>query len=123
MSVAGVNHVNIRTTDIEKSIRFYQDVLGFTFKSGPEVMGNRGNWLCDDNGQPIIHLRKLEPDATSTGPIDHIALSCSGKADVIAKLQAHNIEFRMSENLIPNLTQIFLEDPHGIMLELNFNGD
>lgn len=121
MSIAGINHINIRTTDIEKSAQFYVDVFAFRFKAGDEIMGNRINWLYDSQDQPIIHLRKMEADSSSTGPIDHIAFTCHDKEQIIARLQTHNIEYAISENLMPGITQIFLKDPHGIALELNFS--
>lgn len=125
MPVLGVDHVNIRTTNVEASAQFYIDLLDFEFRHGPIVMGRRGNWLYDKSGNAIIHFRVIESDAqsTSTGSIDHIALRCQGKADVLQRLKARNIEFKMAENLTPGITQIFLRDPHGISLELSFHGE
>jgi catechol 2,3-dioxygenase-like lactoylglutathione lyase family enzyme len=123
MPVLGFDHVNIRTTNVEASAQFYIDLLDFEFRHGPVVMGQRGNWLCDKSGNPIIHFRVIESDATSTGPIDHVALRCSGKADVLQRLKARNIEFKMAENLTPGITQIFVRDPHGVSLELSFHGE
>jgi catechol 2,3-dioxygenase-like lactoylglutathione lyase family enzyme len=123
MPVTGLNHVNIRTTDVEASARFYVDIFDFQFRQGAEIMGQRQNWLYDQNGQPIIHFRLLETDSDKTGPIDHVALSCVGKAAIVERLQARNIEFGIAENLIPGVTQVFLKDPHGVPLELNFAGE
>lgn len=123
MPVHGVDHVNIRTMDVATSAQFYVDIFDFEFRHGPAVMGQRGNWLYDSTGRPIIHFRVLEADTNSTGPIDHVALACSGKDDILERLRARNIEFAILENLLPGVTQVFLKDPHGVGLELNFSGE
>ena len=123
MPVTGLNHVNIRTMDIDASVQFYVDAFGFQYQRGPEVMGHRGHWLCDTAGNPIIHFRKLEADSAGTGAFDHVALSCQGKAEMVERLQGKGIKFSMAENLIPGITQIVLKDPHGISIELQFAGE
>ena len=121
MPVSGIDHVNIRTMNVEASAQFYIDLLDFEFRHGPTVMGQRGNWLCDRSGNAIIHLRILEAESQSTGPVDHIALRCENKADMLQRLKDRNIKFSMAEGLIPGITQIFVRDPHGVSLELTFN--
>lgn len=123
MPVNGLDHVNIRTTNVAASAQFYVDLLDFEFRRGPMVMGQQGNWLYDNNGRPIIHFRVLEPESNSTGPIDHVALSCKGKAQILERLKARDIKFAISEGLLPGITQVFLRDPHGVALELNFAGE
>jgi catechol 2,3-dioxygenase-like lactoylglutathione lyase family enzyme len=123
MSVVGVDHINIRTTDPKASAKFYVDIFGFRHEQGPGVMGFERNWLYDETDRPIIHLRVMQADSDSTGPIDHVALACKGKAQIIERLKAHNVPHSVSDNLIPGLTQIFIKDPHGVPLELNFSGE
>jgi len=121
MPVVGVDHVNIRTTDIAASIKFYEDAFGFEYRLGPLVMGNQGHWLFDGAGRAIIHLRELAPTADSTGPIDHVALSCRNKQEILERLGKHGIEYSMVENLTPGVAaQVFVKDVHGVPLELTF---
>jgi catechol 2,3-dioxygenase-like lactoylglutathione lyase family enzyme len=123
MPVTGINHINIRTTDIAKSAKFYVDVFGFQFEQGAGgVTGFQRNWLYDVSGQPIIHLRVLEAGLDS-GPIDHVALNCKGKAEILEQLRARDIDVKVVENLQPGVTQVILKDPHGLTLELNFTGE
>ena len=119
MPVNGINHVNIRTTDVDASARFYTEVLDFEFRQGPPVMGRQPNWLFDKNGRPIIHLRVMAADSDSTGPIDHVALDCDSLALVIGRLKQRDMKFDIA-NLQPGVTIVFVKDPHGVMLELNF---
>lgn len=120
MPVIGLDHINIRTTDVAASAKFYVDVFGFEYRHGPEVMGNRAHWLYDGAGRPIIHLRMMEPPSVPTGALDHVALSCQDKAAMLERLKAQGIAFSVMENLQPGVTQVFLKDPHGIALELQF---
>jgi catechol 2,3-dioxygenase-like lactoylglutathione lyase family enzyme len=122
MPVNGINHVNIRTTDVEASARFYTEVLDFKFRGGPLVMGREPNWLFDKSGHPIIHLRVMAPDSDSTGPIDHVALDCEGLPLVIERLKQRDLKFDIA-NLQPGVTIVFVKDPHGVMLELNFRDE
>ena len=123
MPVTGLNHVNIRTTDPAASAQFYVDVFDFEYRLGPLVMGHQPHWLYDQQGAPIIHLRTLEADSTSTGPIDHVAISCEGKAEILRRLEARGVKYAMTDNAIPGVTQVFIVDPHGVPLELNFAGE
>jgi len=122
MPVSGINHVNIRTTDVAASSRFYVDVLDFEFREGQLVMGRQPKWLYDRSGRPIIHLRIMEAESDSTGPIDHVALDCQGLSSVIERLKARNIEFNVA-SVQSGVTLVFVKDPHGVMLELNFRDE
>jgi catechol 2,3-dioxygenase-like lactoylglutathione lyase family enzyme len=120
MPVHGINHINIRTTDIAASSQFYVDVFDFEFRSIPMGVG-QANWLFDKNGRAIIHLRNMAVDSNSTGPIDHVALDCEGQADIVERLQARGMEYSVF-NLQADHTLVLVKDPHGVMLELNFKG-
>jgi catechol 2,3-dioxygenase-like lactoylglutathione lyase family enzyme len=120
MSVNGINHVNIRTTDVAASARFYTDVLDFKFREGAPIMGQQPNWLFDKSGHPIIHLRVMAAASDSTGPIDHVALNCEGLSLVLERLKQRDLKFDIASRG-PGLTIVFVKDPHGVMLELNFN--
>ena len=120
MPVKGIDHVNIRTTDVKTSAAFYVDLFGFEHRQGEPIMGNIPNWLFDAEGNPIIHRRSMEPDGPTTGPLDHVALRCQGVDEMVGRLKEHDLDFQMVKDLVPGVTQIVLKDPHGVPLELNF---
>lgn len=120
MPVSGVNHINIRTTDVEASAAFYVDIFDFEFRQGKEIMGHSQNWLFDQTGRDVIHLRSWEAETTSTGPIDHVALNCDGLDEIIQRLTARGVKFAKVDDLLPQITQVFLHDPNGVPLELQF---
>lgn len=125
MRVNGLDHVNIRTEDISVAIRFYSELLGLTAGDvAAKLPPEKAQWLHDHNGKAIIHLFSAEGGKLgSTGPIHHIALNCSGKDEVLARLRARKAEFKVNEMAAMKLTQIFTKDPYGILLELNFIGE
>lgn len=121
MQVTALDHINISTTNIETSARFYAELLDLDIRNIPApVSPDYARWLYDHAGNPIIHLVKRDPTAESTGPIHHVALNCIGKEELIARLRERGAEFSVHDNTSINLTQIFTRDPHGILLELNF---
>ena len=131
MRVEGLNHVNTIAADIGATVRFYEDVLGMEAREIPNVpKGFNGRWIHDKAGQPIIHVQSHDPqrhgplaDAASTGRIDHVALTCSDFAGMLDRCAAMGLEHRVNDRQIGNLRQIFVTDPDGVVLELNFPGD
>lgn len=120
MHVNALDHVNIRSRDVPASARFYAELLGLQRRNGPGSLApEKVQWLCDSSGRAIIHLFGFDCAPGPTGPIHHIALSCSGKAEMIDRLKQRGMEYSMHETSA-NLTQIFVKDPHGVLLELNF---
>ncbi len=117
--VGGLDHINIETTDLEASVRFYEQVLGMQTGWRP-AFDVPGEWLYVDE-QPIFHLVVRESvHAAPTGAIHHIALKAKGLESMIQRLEQHGVEF--SRTVVPDLdvTQLFIEDPNGVRLELNF---
>lgn len=125
MAIGSLDHFNVRTPDLETARRFYVDVLGL-------VVGDRppfpfpGLWLYAGDGRPVLHLVETDPTAngqSGTGPIDHMAFAASGIGAVRERLRDAGLDF--TERTVPllGLRQIFVPDPHGIRIELNFPAD
>jgi catechol 2,3-dioxygenase-like lactoylglutathione lyase family enzyme len=120
MGVEKLDHYAIRITDVARSVKFYEDALGLTQGYRPPFTFP-GAWLYA-GVKAIVHL--VGADATGlagTGPIDHIAFTASGLAEMRARLTRHGIEFR--ERRVPDLglRQLFVHDPDGIKLEFNYS--
>ena len=123
MRVAALDHVNIRTDDVPGTARFYTELLGLQPRNTPgNLPPEKAQWLLDGEGRAIIHLFAGKFTPGPTGPIHHVALRCSGKAEFIERLKSRGAQFDVFE-ASAELTQIFTRDPHGILLELNFPGE
>lgn len=126
MSVEAINHINICAPLAQLKIirNFYQQVLGMAVRER-YGQGMTGYWLYAGDAA-ILHLMEQRDahDATPTGSghIDHIALSCSDLAGMEQHLQQADIAFRKREAPEEQLTQLFITDPAGIKVELNFRG-
>lgn len=132
MPLGLLQHYTIEPADLERAKDFYCDVLGLEVGERP-AMGFPGYWLYS-GGAATVHLLGARqpaegivmrgPDTTfdNTGRLDHIAFAATDIEEVRERLRARNTAFR--EQTFPEfgLTQIFLHDPDGVAVELNFEG-
>ncbi len=123
MAVDQLEHFTIRCKSLETTRDFYRDYIGLEVGPRPNFPF-KGYWLYL-GGVPVVHLVE-ETDAGAgrhtTGGLDHIAFRGSELEATVAKLKRGDIKFR--EASVPDfrLHQIFLHDPDGIQIELNFRG-
>jgi catechol 2,3-dioxygenase-like lactoylglutathione lyase family enzyme len=141
MSVRRLEHCNIRTSKFQETVAFYETFLGLKARRAPMAPEHApATWLYDESGEAVIHLTPYDPsdpggsyariinfregepvpEFVGGGAIDHIAFDCHGYANVKALLQSNKVKF--AENAFPssNLQQLFIRDPNGVTLELNF---
>ena len=130
MQVSGLDHVNIVTDDLDRSAQFYERLLGLTATRPPHARpGMDGRWLYDAAGRAIIHLALRNPEmhrpgpSPDTGPIDHVALACTGFEAMLARCVELGLEHRVTDRKFGTLRQVFVTDPNNVVLELNFAGE
>jgi glyoxylase I family protein len=125
MNVKNIDHVNLRVpvAVMEELKEFYCSVLGLKVGWRPPF-ASIGYWLYAGES-PVVHLVERKPDeapfdAGARAAIDHVALQCSGRHALIARLQELGIPFAVSE--VPQVgdIQIFIHDPAGTGVELTF---
>jgi len=138
-----LDHCNIRTFDLDGTIAFYTDVVELRDGDFP---GSRsmGAWLYDASDRPILHLIAIDPNdpeaslgrvrdrlgvlggdldlesRSGTGVIDHIAFECDDYDMMKAKLEARGLVYTANDVPMIKLRQLFVNDPNGVTLELNF---
>ena len=134
MALDRLDHYSIRTTKLKITRDFYVDVMNLEegFRPNFEFPGH---WLyCGDRA--VVHLIGVDPDDTSAltdflgqksdeelagaGAIDHIAFRATDLASLKDRLAAKHIN--CVERTIPELDLhlVFLDDPNGITIELNY---
>ena len=74
--------------------------------------------LMDTNGA-LKENRGVAP-GQGTGAFDHIAFRGKDASATIARLEARGIAFRENQVRDIGLHQVFVRDPNGIMVEMNF---
>jgi catechol 2,3-dioxygenase-like lactoylglutathione lyase family enzyme len=129
-----LEHFLVMTDDVDGTRDFYRDVLGFQEGFRPEL-GFLGHWLYLGD-TPAIHIADwttytahsnrlgipVTKPASGTGPLDHVAFNAEGRnyEALRARLEQNGLAFHPHDSLAIGLRQIFLEDPNGLKLELNF---
>jgi catechol 2,3-dioxygenase-like lactoylglutathione lyase family enzyme len=121
MRVLALNHINIAGTPdlIARCRSFYVDVLGLTEGHRPPFR-SRGFWLYAD-GQPVVHLTERDSKQNGGSAFNHFAFTCDGLETATAILEKHAVSFKVDEVPLSKQTQIFLTDPAGVAIELNFS--
>lgn len=125
MELLGINHINIvvTATQLPLMVAFYEQIIGL--RQGQRAVSKRdGAWLyCHDTA--IIHLSVVEaaPYAGRDALFNHVALSCTGVAAWMGHLNQHAIPYEIDYRPSPEMSQLFLYDPAGVRIELNFAGE
>ena len=120
MPVLALDHVNI-AAPMEILLRcrdFYVDVLGFTEGPRPQFR-SRGFWLYA-GGRAVMHLSDTDRETDGTSALDHFALACEDLDGMMARLRERGIAFHLDPAREGKNAQLFLEDPAGVQIELNF---
>lgn len=139
MGIQKLAHYSIRTTDLEASRKFYTEVMGFKVGYRPGFKFP-GLWLYrggDENEYGIVHIidvnlkdreavnaylgDKPAENLQGTGTLDHIAFFATGLDEMRGRLS--RLEIKFMERTVPSLGlhQVFLTDPSGVTIELNYS--
>ncbi|WP_266183021.1 VOC family protein [Dyella humicola] len=126
--VRALDHVNLRAPAalIERLRRFYIDIVGLQEGPRPSFRsGSRGHWLYAGE-QPLMHL-SISGDGDGppqrTGWLSHVAFACDDLAAARARLDAAHIPYQVDIVDSRGQVQLFLTDPAGVGVELNFQVD
>lgn len=134
-----LNHFSIRTLDLEATRAFYERVLGLTVGPRPPFPFP-GLWMYSgDHGSvanAVVHIIGMDPndpeglkgylgdrDLSSlrgSGAVDHVAFFAEDLAGMLRRLKGLGVPVR--ERTVPaiGLHQLFLDDPNGVVVELNY---
>ena len=121
MSIVTLDHVNIRTPDLEPTKDFFTEILGLKAGARPSFP-NRGYWLYA-GGTPIVHLSEGDAESRGgTGSFGHVAFRATGLAQMRRTLTEHGVPF--TEQVVPGRgeVQLFVREPSGVTVELQFSG-
>jgi catechol 2,3-dioxygenase-like lactoylglutathione lyase family enzyme len=123
MPLMQLNHVTVRTDDLEGTRDFYHAVLGLA--PGPRPpLAFPGYWLyCGES--PVVHLVPRSGaigagDGGDTGNFDHVAFNARDFDGMLARFKELGIKFNEREVPGIKLRQLFVQDPNKVMIEINF---
>lgn len=122
MAVSGMNHFTILTDDVERTVRFYDDLLGLKAGWRPPL-SFPGAWLYAGD-KPILHVVGGRPKTElRPGVIDHMAFTGDGLAATLALVEREKLEYVCRQQAGSGVWQIFVHDPNGAKVELDFATD
>lgn len=115
-----LDHVNVRTSNLERLVRFYTEALGLEQGERPPL-GFPGAWLYAGD-QAVIHLVGVEQQPQPQGSLrlEHFAFSASNLAGFLERLARHGVEFKQSRQAGTGNVIINVQDPDGNRLHVDF---
>ena len=124
MAAVDIHHITINTADLDKSVSFYNEVVGTHSVFRPDL-GYPGAWL--QLGSTMFHFNAGDMAKSRDGAIhrgggavDHVAVRAHDFDRTLRMLEAKGFDYR--QNIIPGagLWQLFVHDPNGVLIEFNF---
>lgn len=105
-----LHHASIRVTDLERSRRFYEELLGFRPAERPD-MGFPGEWYGLGEGQ--LHLIQIPKMGEGIDPSDpHFAIEVDDFESAKAALESAGVSF------VELPGAVWIRDPDGYTVEL-----
>jgi catechol 2,3-dioxygenase-like lactoylglutathione lyase family enzyme len=132
MRINALDHVNVIAADLEATTRYYAQVFGLERRDAPPPLTPaNAQWMYDGEGRAIIHVNSIDCPRCydrdirpgPTGALHHVALNCSGYDEMLQRLDARGLEYRVNHVSAIGLRQVFTLDPNGVLFELNFFAD
>jgi catechol 2,3-dioxygenase-like lactoylglutathione lyase family enzyme len=134
MPISHIEHFLVAADDIDATRDWYARVLGM--KSGPHPeFGFPVHWMYVDNID-IVHIgpsarganeiqkkylgRTSQKSEQGTGALDHIAFRATDLRRMLEHLKREKVPFTQRRANGQALFQLFLYDPNGIKIELNY---
>ena len=136
MPLHHLEHFLIQTADLEGTRDRYVNTLGMRVGPSPDFkfpvvwlyIGDTDVLHLTVGGKNVSDNRKAylgqQSDAThGSGVVDHVAFRATGLREMMANLQKHKVAFHKRMVNEQGLFQLFMLDPNGVKVELNFSND
>lgn len=120
MELGRLDHVNIRTANLEEMVRWYGEVLGMPSGKRPPFTFP-GAWLYAGD-HAVVHLVGVEAVAGATDPtLEHFAIRARGLADLVGRLKAKGVAHSIDKVPGIDVVQVNLRDPDGNHIHVDFD--
>ncbi|KAG0447632.1 hypothetical protein HPP92_028242 [Vanilla planifolia] len=120
-----LNHVSFVVRSVARSIKFYEEVLGFVSVKRPSSFKFHGAWLYNYGiGIHLLQCNSIDDVPRKKGIINpkdnHISFQCSDIYLLKQKLKEMGIEYvtAVVEDSGIQVDQLFFHDPDGYMVEI-----
>ncbi|HEY9446533.1 MAG TPA: VOC family protein [Burkholderiales bacterium] len=133
MPLSHIEHFLIQTTDVAATRDWYVRVLGMHEGPHPDFkfpvcwlyLGEKDVVHLTTGGEGVSENRKRYLGQQSeavhgSGVVDHVAFRCTGLQGMLEHLQREGVSFTQRQASDQGLYQLFLIDPNGVKIELNY---
>lgn len=117
MDIIKIDHINILTNDLESSIKFYTEDLGFTLKGIHDYPEMKFRLAYLEIGDAVVELMETCDISQNTG-LKHFAVACEGIEKIYNKLKDKGAE--MLHGGIQRhgkISLFFMKGPSGELIE------
>jgi len=128
MRLKEIGHVLLRVLDLERSKKFYSDVLGFqVLEEDPEHGGTFMALEGQSHAIDLFQVKDTEAAQQQTPGVrglGHIAFRVESEAalkDAYATLQEHGVEITRTIDHVSQKS-VYFNDPDGVILEIATRG-
>ncbi len=125
MPIHKLDHVNVRTTQVETMALWYSEVLGLRRGERP-AFPDAGAWMYAGE-TAHVHLVEIEGQpgvgAEVALKLEHFAFSATGLDAFEKKLHALDVTYKRNEVSVLNQVQINVWDPDGNHIHVDFPAD
>ena len=133
MPLSHIEHFLLQTADMEATREWYTNVLGMRVGPSPDFkfpvfwlyLGDKDVVHVTQGGKGISENRRQyvgqQSEATEgSGVVDHIAFRATGLREMLAHLKSLGVDFKQRQVSDQGLYQLFMFDPNGVKIELNY---
>lgn len=113
-----INHVLVRTSDLEVMNRFLVEIIGLEPGKRPPFPFP-GSWFYSE-GTPLVHVMLERSAGDADGAVDHVALEGADYDTLITTLNMHDIHYVERDVPQSGEHQVFIFGPDGLKVEMMF---
>ena len=105
---------------LDELVDFYRNILEMELGPAPDIEGLQSRWLYSGTSALLHLIEDEDRHERGRNSFDHIAFRCANLETTILKLQQHDIEFARFDAPQEGQVLLFIQDPAGTSVELNF---
>ena len=115
------DHIGIKASDVDRSLRFYCDILGLERQEELEIMGKRFYFVGNDTLS--IEIEAGNPGDTQADPrtqtgLYHLAFTVDDVESLVDRLKSEGVPIALEPfSTRPDRIVAFVEDPDGAFIQ------